>query len=189
MKALKADFASLNAITISSEYLFVMGLEGFRLLTPSYLQSCFRFMPASFEDTSFNCSKAALVNLRRHGYRMLGNIAFTFNRLGNITLFHDFEFTLRFNDPEISNALSKIYPEDVSGNFSMLNIIIWKLFYFSLVFESDGTNLVLLLNLICNHTLYESKRHPEIFSLTIKIIQDLVSLFLSRYLFLVIGPT
>jgi hypothetical protein len=112
-KGLHAEFVVLSAIISHSEYLFIMGLDGFRLLIPKYIKAFHRILPNTFEEAGFFSLKPELVKLRENSYRILGSIVLCLNRLGGIFLNTDFKNVQKFSDAEINNLILELYPTKI----------------------------------------------------------------------------
>jgi hypothetical protein len=83
---LQADFLSLSAILMNSGRLFVAKLEGFRMLTPNYIQSMYRILPRNNFGSDALAQGADFEKLRKACYSLIGSVGYTLNRLGNVSI-------------------------------------------------------------------------------------------------------
>ena len=83
---LGSDFLSAKSILVNSHKLFIIGQEGFRMLIPFYLQALYNFLPTYRDVQDPLCQKEDFERLRRSCYTLIGDIAYTLNRIGKIPL-------------------------------------------------------------------------------------------------------
>ena len=179
LKALCSDFLSLYAATKHSGKLFALNLQGFRILTPEYIKGMTRILPVvQATHADLFGQKIDFDLLRTDAYRILSNTIFSLTLLKDIPISFSISDAVlnRVIEPSIQSWIDSNYSQKDTQTFGALKPVIIAMLLDSLIIESNQSNCKLLLTLCSSFATQESKSNNQIFSIFVRVIQDMISL-------------